>query len=304
MRISGAISAYGIRHSRAHSPDQRQVEDQQHHVAHVHAGDHRPHELRLLLEQQRPGLQAVDHQPAQHHRERGRGRNAKGEERDESRARGGVVRALRRRHALDRALAEALRRLRHAPLDVVRDERDRARRAPGQEPEPEAHAGRAQHRADARLDLGPRRQQLAERRQRDRARRASTPSSTSVIAKSPMITAMKSMPPSSVVVPYAKRRAPDMGSRPTSAMSAPSAAALRPFTSEAPDRLTTTLNARTTSPKYSGGPIAQRDVRERRREEREPHETERARHERGHARRSRAPGPRGLAAPSDSRRAS
>jgi hypothetical protein len=83
----------------------------------------------------------------------------------------------------------------------------------------------------------------------------STPRSTSVIAKSPMITAMKSMPPSSVVVPYAKRREPDMGSSPTSAINAPSAAALSPFTREAPDRLTTTLNARMTRPKYSGGPI-------------------------------------------------
>jgi hypothetical protein len=69
------------------------------------------------------------------------------------------------------------------------------------------------------------------------------------------MTAMKSMPPSMVVVPNAKRRTPDIGSRPTRAKRAPRAAALRPLTSEAPDRLTTTLNARITRPKYSGGPM-------------------------------------------------
>ncbi len=40
-----------------------------------------------------------------------------------------------------------------------------------------------------------------------------------------------------------------------SATSAPSAAALSPLTSEGPERLTTTLKASTTSPKYSGGPM-------------------------------------------------
>ena len=48
-------------------PDQRQVQDQEHHVADVHAGDDRPDELGVLLEEHRAGLQAVHHQTAQQH---------------------------------------------------------------------------------------------------------------------------------------------------------------------------------------------------------------------------------------------
>ena len=72
-----------MRAIRAQKPDQGQVQDQEHHVPDIHAGDDGPDQLRLLRPETRPGLQAVHHEGAQQHGQRRSGRNAEGQERDE-----------------------------------------------------------------------------------------------------------------------------------------------------------------------------------------------------------------------------
>ena len=89
-------------------PDQRQIEDQQHHIADIHAGDDRPDEIRILDEEQRPGLEAVHHQPPQQHRHRRRRGKPEGEKRHEPGGGGGVVRRFRGADPLDRPMAEFL----------------------------------------------------------------------------------------------------------------------------------------------------------------------------------------------------
>jgi hypothetical protein len=87
-------------------PDQRQVEDQQDHVADVEARDQAPHQLGLRLKEERAGLDAVVLECAQQDRRRGGGGNAERQERDQHAGRRSVIRRLGPGDALDSALAE------------------------------------------------------------------------------------------------------------------------------------------------------------------------------------------------------
>src|SRR3990172_8609232 len=55
--------------------DQREIQNQQHDVADVHRGDESPKDIRMLIDQQRAGLNAVNRQGAQKHRHDGVGGN-------------------------------------------------------------------------------------------------------------------------------------------------------------------------------------------------------------------------------------
>ena len=87
--------------------NQRQVEDQEHEVADVHARDHAPEQIRGILDQQGSGGEAVDHQRAEQNRRHRGGRDAQAQERDEGSADRGVVAGLRRSDAFDGAVAKS-----------------------------------------------------------------------------------------------------------------------------------------------------------------------------------------------------
>ena len=123
--------------------DQRQVENQQQDVAEEKAGDHRPHEIGALLEQERARRQAVDDEGAHQHGDGRRAWNAQRQQRNHGRVGIGVVGRFRRGHALDGALAEFLRCLGDALLEHIGDEgRDDGADAWNQ-PQEEADAGAA-----------------------------------------------------------------------------------------------------------------------------------------------------------------
>ena len=103
--------------------DQRQVEDEQHHVADVEARDQPPHEPRLVLEEERSGLESVLLKRGQQNRRRGGRRQAEREQRHERAGRGCVVGGLRSCDPFDGAVAELARIARQPPLDRVREER-------------------------------------------------------------------------------------------------------------------------------------------------------------------------------------
>ena len=64
----------------------------------------------------------------------------------------------------------------------------------------------------------------------------------------------KLIPPRRIVVPKVNRSPPVMPSVPTVARKMPKKQARKPFKTEPPERLATTLNPRTTRAKNSGGP--------------------------------------------------
>ena len=77
----------------------------------------------VLHEQHRPRQQAVHQESAEQHCRRIRAGNAEAEQRDQRRARDGVVRGFGRGNAFRRAVAELLLVARPAPRLVVREER-------------------------------------------------------------------------------------------------------------------------------------------------------------------------------------
>ncbi len=81
---------------------------------------------------------------------------------------------------------------------------------------------------------------------------ASTEPRTSPIAKTPIATTMKSMPPSSVAWPKMKRDCAVKRSVPMLVSHSPSSSDSSPLSSEAPDSSTTSARPRHISAKYSG----------------------------------------------------
>ena len=61
----GYSTLYGDPQQVGEERDHRQVHHQQYDVADVHAGDDRPDDLRVFLEQQRARIEPVDHQSAE-----------------------------------------------------------------------------------------------------------------------------------------------------------------------------------------------------------------------------------------------
>ncbi len=137
----------GVGHAQQLHPqaDQRQVEDEQHHVADVHRGDHPPEDLRVLRDQKGARLHALDHQRGEDHGNRRVARDPEREQRDERGAGRGVVGRLRAGDALDGPVAEALGGARDALLDRVGNQRGDQRPAPGEQPHQEADDGPARN---------------------------------------------------------------------------------------------------------------------------------------------------------------
>src|SRR5690606_25990824 len=74
-----------VRHLQQPHPDsdQRQVDDQQHQIADPHGGDHAPEQGRLMLDDLRPGHDAVDRHGTNHQRHHRVGRDAERQKRNE-----------------------------------------------------------------------------------------------------------------------------------------------------------------------------------------------------------------------------
>ena len=116
----------------------------------IHSGDRdqAPEQRRFVVDDVRARGDAVDDERADHQRHHRVGGQAQGEQRDERRLRGGVVRRLGAGDALDRAAPELLRPLRDPLLDGVRGERGQHVATAGQHAERGAEAGAPQDRAD------------------------------------------------------------------------------------------------------------------------------------------------------------
>src|SRR6266850_429101 len=100
-----------VRHSQYIDEDSHQgkVEDQQHHVTDVHAGNKTPEKLGLLRDQQRPRGDSMHHHGGDHHRGYRSGRKTESEHGNKGAGRGGVISRLRAGDAFDGAVSEALR---------------------------------------------------------------------------------------------------------------------------------------------------------------------------------------------------
>ncbi len=97
-RIIGAMVANGTRSTEANSGTVASTMTQAGEVAEIHRGDEPPHEVLLLDEQQRAGLQAPHHQPAEQHRGGAGAGNAERQHRQQRRGAGGMGGSLRCQH--------------------------------------------------------------------------------------------------------------------------------------------------------------------------------------------------------------
>src|SRR5437773_3676279 len=97
----------------------REHEDKADHVAEIHRSDQAPYEALVLDEEERPGVEAPNHQAAEQDRRRARARDAEREHRQQGGSAGGVRRGLRREHALDASLAERIFILRKSLCQVI-----------------------------------------------------------------------------------------------------------------------------------------------------------------------------------------
>ena len=103
QRVKNAAGNVEQAHENA---DQRQIQNQQHHVADVHAVNQTPDQVRTVLEQQWPGLNAVHDESAHHDRCGAAAGHAQGEQRHHGAGRVGVVGGLGAGHAFNGALTE------------------------------------------------------------------------------------------------------------------------------------------------------------------------------------------------------
>src|SRR5216117_1681544 len=101
---------------------ERQIQDQKHGVADVHAGDNPPEDIGGLLHQKGTGLKPVNHQRPKQDRHDRVGGNAKRQKRDEGAAGSSVVGGFWPGHALDGSFAEPLGVFGRPLFNGVRDE--------------------------------------------------------------------------------------------------------------------------------------------------------------------------------------
>src|SRR5215207_50294 len=102
--------------------DERKIENEQHDVADIHAGDDCPDQLRVGVEELRPRLQPVHHEDEQEQGRRGRARNAEREQRHHGTAHARVVGRLRPCNALYGPPPELLGVLREPLFEAVGEE--------------------------------------------------------------------------------------------------------------------------------------------------------------------------------------
>ena len=144
--------------------DQRQIQDQQHDVADVHAGDQPPEHVGMLADQLRTGLDAVNLQRGQQDGRRGNRRDAEHQQRNHRAAGRRIVGGLRSRDTLDLAGAERLGLARQLALHRVAHERGDDVRDPGNEAEHEPDHRAAADRRRRILEILEARDQAAQRR--------------------------------------------------------------------------------------------------------------------------------------------
>src|SRR5713101_255392 len=236
-------------------PDERQVDDEQHEVAHPHARDHSPEERRVLGHHQRPGHDAVDGHRADHQGHDRIGRDSEREERDEGALRACVVRRFRPGHALDGAPAEAARVLRQLLLQRVGGEGPQHRAVAGQDAEGSADQGPAHDRAGGALQSSrPGRSRPIGTFSMSRFSGTSRFFSTSANPITPIASTTKSMPLVSAESPNVRRSAPVSRSVPIVDRSSPSRIIASALGTEPRASTTAKARPRTISEKYSAGP--------------------------------------------------
>ena len=234
---------------------ERQVQDQQQQVADEQAGDQRPDQVALALQQQRAGLDAVRDQGGEHDR-RGRvGRQAERQHRHHGAGGAGVVGRLRTGDALDGSLAELLGVLGQPLLGDVGEEGRDLRAAGRDDAEREAERGAAQpglpgplpvllaqERATDRDDLGGLAAQvgghpegLAEGEDADRDH-----DDVDAVAELGM--------------PKVSRACPLTASMPIMPIVRPSTRAMKPRNRDAPSTAVTATKASSMIARYSGAP--------------------------------------------------
>ena len=99
--------------------DQRQVERKQHQVADIHGGNKAPENIGMLIDQCRPGWDAMDHERGKQHRRDRAGGQAERQHGDEGAGRSGVVGRFRSGYAGNGSFAELFRMLGQAALDAI-----------------------------------------------------------------------------------------------------------------------------------------------------------------------------------------
>ena len=230
--------------------DERQVEHQQQDVADVEAGQQRPHEARLVLEEQRSGLQAELLERGQQHRGGGGGRQPQREQRHQRPGGRGVVGGFGTGHAFDGAVPELLGMTRQALLDGIGEQRRQFRAAGRQGAQREADRRAAQPRL-------PRARPVVAVIQRVRSSGstvagpggAAASVSVSPTAKRPIATMVGSRPSSRYGTPKVRRASPLSRSMPTRPSTTPTTRLSSPATRDAPSSVAVAAKARTMSAK-------------------------------------------------------
>ena len=142
--------------------NKRQIEDEQHRVAEVHARHESPEERRVLRDEERPRLEPPEHQRGEQDRGRARAWNAERQQRDERAAGLVVVGALRRGDAFDHTGAELARAPGCRFLEAVGQERCDRRAAARQDADQETDHGAVQEGEPAVLEVLRGRQEVAQ----------------------------------------------------------------------------------------------------------------------------------------------
>src|SRR5262249_13204508 len=236
-------------------PDQRQVQQQQQHISHVHAGDDAPEQIGPLSDEQRTRLDAVNDQGAEQQCRHRVAWNAERKHGDDAARDGGVIGRFRARDAFDGAFAKAVGMCGYPLFQGIGHERRGHRPAPGDQTQEESQSAAAKHGP-------PRGPQSANVGHKPRMRSAmrvllttrSTLFNTSVTPNSPMTTARSSMPAERSTDPKVKRSRPLTTSMPTAAVRNPSATISAPFTGEPVIMKRVQTMPRPIRAKFSGGP--------------------------------------------------
>src|SRR5258705_11342160 len=185
-------------------------------MAEIHRCNQAPDEILVLDEQQRTGVEAPHHQPAEQDRRGAGAGNAEREHRQQRRGAGSMRRSLRREHALDTTLAKALRVLGKALGEVVTHEGSGNGASRG-DAEPATDEGGAQQRHPVLRqvfsdDSTTRKEMPAAW---PRSARRSSMVRISLMPNRPMTATRKFMPRKRSVEPKVMRSWPDTVSMPT-----------------------------------------------------------------------------------------
>ena len=262
--------------------------------------------LRPLGHDLRAGLDAVDHQRADHQRHHGIARNAERQHRDERGLRARIVGGFRSGDALDRAVAE-LRRDRATPSSPAHRRRTTPSVAPppGSTPSDRAEAGAAQHRRPGTAEVVAGRPEPRDllRHQRTlfvRLRQVGDDLADAEHARSRA--SRRRCPSVNSVMPNVKRAPPVLPSVPISPISRPRMIMATALITEPCASTTAAIRPSTIREKYSGAPNECPTCASGGANSRDQSRSQRCRRRTSRAPRPPAPRRRGPAAPSGGRR--